>query len=279
MDGDAEPFKADSSGDLVTDAAPGTPTIQTRRIDDDVAVAVLSRPAQANALDSQLIRDLQRFVDGLLCVGSPKVIIVTGAGRHFCGGADLKERKPPGWLAELRRAFDSLSALDAITIAAINGSCMGGGFELALACDFRVAADTAMIGLPEITFGMLPAAGGGQRLSRLIGPARAKWLIMSGERLAAGQALELGILDEVVESSELMMHAESRARRLAQHAGYALRTAKGVIDDGFDRDLGPALAAEYKAIDTMASAEELKEEAQKAAQRSATYKKLLKGHQ
>lgn len=253
-------------------------TVQLAWPDEEVALLTLDRPDAGNALSTQLARDLAAAVDEVGRRPAAKALVVTGAGRMFCAGADLKETpKPPGWLDLLRRTLDDLAALPVPTIAAINGACMGGGTELALACDLRVIAAGAKIGLPEISFGALPAAGGPQRLARLVGPARAKWLVMSAARLTAEEAAAIGLVDRVAPDGEAGAQGLAVARELAVHAGYALRTAKAAIDRGAGLRLEDALDVEYRLIDTMATPEERAAEVQKAMTRSATYGRIFGG--
>jgi enoyl-CoA hydratase/carnithine racemase len=253
-------------------------TVQLAWPEDEVALLTLDRPDAGNALSTQLARDIAGAVAEVRARPVAKALVITGAGRMFCAGADLKETpKPPGWLDLLRRTFDEVADLPVPTIAAINGACMGGGTELALACDIRIIAMWARIGLPEITFGALPAAGGPQRLARLVGPSRAKWLVMSGARLSAEEAAGIGLVDRVVHDGEAMAQGLTMARELATHAGYALRTAKAAIDRGAALPLADALEAEYRLIDTMATPEERAAEMQKAMGRSATYNRIFGG--
>lgn len=251
-------------------------TVQLSWPAEALAVLTLARPEAANTLNTRLVADLRAAVACVRSTSQAKALVVTGAGKHFCAGADLREAKrPEDWLGPLRSVFDQLAGLEVASFAAINGSCMGGGLELALACDFRVAARSAKLGLPEISFGALPAAGGPQRLARLVSPATAKWLVMSGERLTAEEAERGGLVDWVVDDGEALDRALEMAHRLTLHAAYALQTAKRVIDHGLDRSLAAALEAEYAAIDGMASPDERSAEARKAMERSATYARIF----
>jgi enoyl-CoA hydratase/carnithine racemase len=244
---------------------------------ESVGVLTLRRPDAGNAISTQLATDVLAAME--LVAGRPeaKVLVVTGAGRMFCAGADLREAKGPGWIGLVRRAVTSFAEVEVPVIAAINGACMGGGTEIALACDLRVAAQGVRIGLPEIAFGALPAAGGPQRLARLVGPSRAKWLIMSAARLEAGEAAAIGLVDRAAGEGRALEEALAMADQLAVHAGYALRTAKAVIDRGADMVLPEALTMEYRSIDTMATAEERAAEVQRAMERSTTYGRIFGG--
>lgn len=239
----------------------------------------LNRPEAGNSLSSQLISDLLAGINAVRFDPSCKVLLVTGAGRFFCAGADLKEReKPASWIWEVRGAFDLLEALPMPVVALINGACMGGGTELALACDFRLAASSVSLGLPEIQFGALPAAGGPQRLLRLVGPARTKYLIMTGEPIPAPRAAQIGLVDECIDAENLSARGVEFAQLLALRAGYALGATKFVVNHGVNMALSDALALDYAVMERMATPEERLEEMQKAATRSKTYARIFSGN-
>jgi enoyl-CoA hydratase len=243
---------------------------------EGVVRITLNRPEAGNALSSALAADLSAALRWARFESGARAAVVTGSGRFFCAGADLKEKeKPPWWLWDVRAAIDYVEQVEMPVIAAINGTCMGGGLELALAADIRVAGSGVQIGLPEITFGALPAAGGPARLTRLVGPGRAKHLILTGERFTGELAHAYGIAEIVVPDDAVVAAALDLAGRIAQHAGYASRTAKYVIDRGLHLPGSAALALEYAAIDTMADDEERAAAAAAAMARSATYRKLL----
>ena len=257
-------------------SAPQWATVLVDAPGEGVARISLNRPDAGNALSSALAADLSAALRWVRFESDARALVITGSGRFFCAGADLKEReKPPWWLWDVRSAIDYVEQLEMPVIAAINGTCMGGGLELALATDIRVAGSGVQIGLPEITFGALPAAGGPARLARLVGPGRAKHLILTGERFTGEQAHAYGIAEFVVPDDAVVATALDLAGRIAQHAAYASRTAKYVIDRGLHLPGSAALAMEYAAIDTMADDEERAAAAAAAMNRSATYRKLL----
>jgi methylglutaconyl-CoA hydratase len=232
--------------------APGIVLVERR---DTAAFVTLNRPEAANALSRALVAAL---VDAFAALGAElagggdiRVVVVTGAGdKAFCAGADLKERRT--WtlddtrvfLGELNALMDAVAAFPRPVIAAINGLALGGGLELALACDLRIAAETAEVGLPEVRLGIIPGAGGTQRLVRIAGLAAAKELTLTGRRVAATRALELGIVSEVAAAGALADTAARWARELAGAAPLALAAAKRAIDDGAARPLSDGLAVE-----------------------------------
>lgn len=209
---------------------------------DRIGTIRLERPPM-NAIDGQVRDGVREAVSLAAADPSVAAVVVTGSGRAFAAGADIKEMAGLAVAdvlrlsGELQGSLDALAALGKPTVAAISGYALGGGFELALACDFRVADEKAVVGLPEITLGLLPGGGGTQRLSRLVGASRAKDLVFSGRSVAAEEALALGLVDEVVPAGEVEAAARARALRYCNGAGVALAAAKTAIDRGLDTDL------------------------------------------
>ena len=232
------------------------PFVTVERRDDGVAVVRLDRP-KMNALSSELVGQLAD-VAAELTDDPPGAVVVWGGERIFAAGADIggftKGGEGPVQLkstdearvvgAEIRRALDALAAVPRATIAAIRGYALGGGCELAMACDFRVAADDAKLGQPEILLGIIPGGGGTQRLTRLVGPARAKDIVLSGRQVGAEEALRIGLVDRVVPAAEVLDAALSWAGELARGAVAAQAMAKRAIDEGLDRPLADGLALE-----------------------------------
>ena len=240
-----------------------------------LAIVTINRPEVRNAVDRATAGELAEAFRRFDADDDLAVAILTGSGGFFCAGADLKERnRPASWIWELRRAFDLIEDLPMPTVALINGSCMGGGTELAIACDFRIALSSVSMGLPEIQFGALPAAGGPQRLLRLIGPARTKLLVMTGDHIPASKALELGLLEACVDE-DLAGAGLAFAEKLALRANYALRTTKFLVNRGINMPLRDALELDYQLIDTMGTPEERRAEREKATARNATYAKIF----
>ena len=219
--------------------------------DGGLAVLTLNRSQVLNALGVNICTEIISAAETLSADTSVRVVILTGAGeKAFCAGADLKERQGKSE-EELRahnrkifRAVQAISALPVPVIGAINGYALGGGCELALACDLRIAAETAFFGLTEVTLGIIPAAGGTQRLPRLIGRARAKELIFTGKRIDARRAEAIGLVNAVVPAAELLPEARRWADLLQRNAPLALRGAKRAIDEGSERSLAEGLELE-----------------------------------
>ncbi|MDZ7678979.1 MAG: enoyl-CoA hydratase-related protein [Acidimicrobiales bacterium] len=216
------------------------------RGDDGVAVVRLDHP-KVNALSTGLLAQL-RGVAGELTVDPPGAVIVTGGDRLFAAGADISEFGGPGEAREVggafRDALDAVAAIPRATIASVSGFALGGGCELALACDFRIASERAVFGQPEILLGIIPGGGGTQRLTRLVGPARAKDLVFTGRQVKADEALAIGLVDEVVAPEDLEARTREKAAELARGAVVAQGLAKAAIDQGLDTSLSAGLGIE-----------------------------------
>ena len=216
--------------------------------EDGVAVVRLDRP-KMNALSQDLIDELGAVARSLT-QDPPGAVVFWGGERIFAAGAEIHEFGGPDEAqaigAKFRAALDAVAAIPRATIAAITGYALGGGCELALACDFRVCAANAKLGLPEILLGIIPGGGGTQRLPRLIGPAKAKDLIFTGRHDAADEALAMGLVDRVVPAADVLSAARDYAATLARGAvaGHAL--AKDAIDRGLESELGSGLTIEQE---------------------------------
>lgn len=209
--------------------------------------------ARRNAISTAMLRELGDHLARAAADRALRAVIVTGAGdKAFCAGADLKERAamPPeavhAFHRGLRAALSGFEALPQPVIAAVNGAALGGGLELALACDLRLAAEGATFGLPEVALGIIPGGGGTQRLARLVGVARAKDLVLTARRFGAAEALAMGLVSQVVAAERLREEAFALAERVARHAPISLRQAKRAIDGGFHLPLEEALALENR---------------------------------
>ena len=221
----------------------------TLEVDGGIGTIRLDRPPM-NALNAELQTGL---IDACAEASERRdvaAVVVYGGEKVFAAGADIKEMERmsytdmvdhAGLLQEFTR---SLAAVPKPTVAAITGYALGGGCEVALACDFRVAARDAKLGQPEILLGIIPGAGGTQRLARLVGPARAKDLVFSGRFVSAEEALAMGLVDEVVEAEEVYAAAVARVRPFVGGPAYALRAAKEAIDRGLEVDLQTGLEIE-----------------------------------
>jgi enoyl-CoA hydratase len=223
------------------------------RLDFDGPVATLTvdRPDVRNALDTATVAEFHAALEEVRGHRAV-VLIVTGAGdKAFVSGADIRsirERRREDALAGINsRLMSAVEGHEAVTIAAINGYALGGGCELALACDLRIAADTAVFGLPEPTLGIIPAAGGTQRLPRIVGLGRAKEMILTGARWSAAQAREAGLVSEVVPASELMAAAHATAARVLALGPLAVRLAKAALNASSEMPLAAGLAFESTA--------------------------------
>ena len=216
-----------------------------------------------NAIGRAMLRELEERVDKLAGTPEVRVVVLTGAGdKAFCAGADLKERatmsegEVRGFLDGLRRAFRKLEQSRCVFIAALNGVAFGGGTELALSCDLRVATAASELGLTEVKLGIIPGGGGTQRLSRLIGPGRAKDLILTGRRVSAAEAFSIGLVNRLAPEGRLLEMALEVAVQIAGNAPLAVAAAKHAIDGGFNLELDEALAIEQKHYETILKTED-----------------------
>jgi enoyl-CoA hydratase len=234
------------------------PFVRVERRPDGVALVRLDRP-KMNALSAEVLRQLASVV-GELSHDPPGAVVVWGGERIFAAGADIDEFGGPEEAAEIggrfRAALDGLAALPRATIAAVNGYALGGGCELALACDFRVAAENARLGQPEVLLGIIPGGGGTQRLARLVGRARAKDLILSGRQVPADEALRIGLVDRVVGADRVLDEALGWAASFASGAVAAQGLAKQAIDRGLDGPLARGLDLEQESFSEVFSTED-----------------------
>ena len=218
-------------------------------VDGGVATIRLQRPPM-NALDAQMQDELHEVARELGERADVAAVVVYGGEKVFAAGADIKQMQAMDYAdmvqrsAALQAAFTALARLPKPTVAAINGYALGGGLELALACDFRVCSQDATMGQPEILLGVIPGAGGTQRLARLVGPARAKDLIFTGRFVPAAEALAMGLVDEVVPPGQVYEAACAKVRRYVGGPALALRAAKEAIDRGLEVDLESGLQLE-----------------------------------
>ncbi len=230
----------------MTAMAPAPEVVLT--VDGAVATVTLSRPAAMNAMGRRFADDLERALAELRAMPGLRSVMVTGAGdRAFSVGGDIKERGAMSlderWSHALRlgRCFDEIEALPVPVIAAINGYALGGGMELAVACDIRIASDRAEVGLTEVRIGVFPGAGGPVRLTRLVGKGVAKLVLFSGRRFRGPEASALGLVDLVVPHDRLMAEARSLADEIAANGPLAVQALKRLVNACYEADQGSAL--------------------------------------
>jgi enoyl-CoA hydratase len=231
---------------------------------DGIATVTFNRPP-VNALNTELVRELYWVIDGLDSDKSVKVIILTGNGKAFVAGADIAEmsRFTPLEAREFaqngHRTLYRLESCEKPIICAINGFALGGGCEIALACDIRIMAEGAKIGQPEVNLGIIPGFGGTQRLSRLVGPAFAKELVFTADAIDAAEAVRIGLVNRVVAPDKLMEIAQGMARKIAGKGPSAIRLAKTAINRGLDANLHAGNTLEIEAFGVCFSSGEPKE--------------------
>jgi enoyl-CoA hydratase len=255
------------SPDMSPDTSPDTSGATLRLdLDDAVATVTFNRPAVLNALNLRTLAELSALIERLDADPAVRVILLTGAGdKAFVAGADINElaqQTPVGGRALALRGqalFTRIERAATPVIAVINGYCLGGGCELALACTFRFAADTAQIGQPEINLGIIPGYGGSQRLPRLIGKDRAMDLILTGRRVLAADALAMGLVTRVFPAATLMSEARAFARELASKAPIAVQYAMRAINHGVESPLEQGLELEATLFGLVAATEDMKE--------------------
>lgn len=232
-------------------------------ISNHLACVTINRPDQLNSFDFETLVDLDYIVEVIKLDKEVRVVIFTGAGdKAFSAGADLKERRTLNEkevrrnVSKIRDVFTKIEELPQPTIAAINGYALGGGFELALVCDFRYGVKKATMGLTEVSWAIIPGAGGTQRLSRLIGTSRAKELILTARKIDAEQAFNLGILNKVVDEEELKDRSVALAEEIMKNGPLAVTQAKYAINYGSNVDVKTGLAIEAKAYEVIIPTED-----------------------
>jgi enoyl-CoA hydratase len=229
---------------------------KTIKLDLSGAIATLTfnRPDVLNALNPEMTRELRRALHDVTDMPDVKVLILTGAGKAFVAGADirvLKELDPleaKQFAEEGQATLFALAAMDMPVIACVNGYALGGGCEIAMACDFVCASEDAKLGQPEINLGVIPGFGGTQRLARLVGKGRAKELCMTGRMIGADEAYKMGLVTRIFPADTLVVETLKIAQMLAGKGRVALRAIKHVIDNGLDVDLKNACAMEVEAF-------------------------------
>ncbi len=218
---------------------------------DGVFLLTLNRPQSMNSVNRELLAALAEEVKAIAFDPAVRVVVITGAGeKAFCSGADLKERvtmtpiEVKQFVFTISNTFTMVENLPKPVIAAVNGFAFGGGTELAMASDIRIAAPTAVMGLTETSLGIIPGAGGTQRLARLVGKGKAKELVFLAQRLKATEALDIGLVNRVAAEGKLLDEALEMASKIKRNAPIALEMAKYAINYGSEIDLGSGLALE-----------------------------------
>ncbi len=224
--------------------------------DGNVLTATINRPERMNALNRETLAMGKKLVKDMLYDHSVRVLILTGAGdKAFCTGADLKEREGMDmsqvrlYIHTIRDTFTDIENLPQPVICAINGFALGGGLELALACDIRIASPNAIMGLTELSLGIIPAGGGTQRLPRLIGRGKAKELILTAKRVSAQEALDIGLINSIAPEGKLLEAAREVAAAICENAPIAVQQAKYAINRGIEVDIRQGLVLESDAYE------------------------------
>jgi enoyl-CoA hydratase len=233
---------------------------------EGVATLELYRPQKKNSLNTEMRHELEGCLKELANDPSVRVVVITGGAEIFCAGADISEIEGTSSAEEAYKharefqvLFDQLESLPQPTVAAVSGYALGGGCELALACDFRIASDTAKFGLPEIKIGAFPGGGGTQRLPRAIGVAKAKEMILLGDPINAEQALAIGLVLKVVAKDKLMAEVQSYAAKIAALPRLALQASKMLINKSQEIDLATGLEFEARTFGGIAHTHDLAE--------------------
>jgi enoyl-CoA hydratase/carnithine racemase len=228
---------------------------------DGIGTIRLERPPM-NALNAQVQEELRAAAADATDRDDVRAVVVYGGPKVFAAGADVKEMSEMSYTDMVARSgalqdcFTSVARIPKPTVAAVTGYALGGGCELALCCDFRVAGDNAKLGQPEILLGIIPGAGGTQRLPRLIGPAKAKDIIFTGRFVGADEALQIGLVDKVVAPDDVYIAAAALVQRYADGPAWALRAAKEAVDEGLDGTLDAGLRIERKLFASLFATED-----------------------
>ena len=230
---------------------------------DAVGIITLNRPKALNALNAQLIDELNQALSGFQEDAAIGCVIITGSDKAFAAGADIREMKDKSftdvYLGNFLSAWDRVSEFRKPMIAAVSGYCLGGGCELALMCDFIIAADTAKFGLPEITLGIIPGSGGTQRLARSIGKAKAMEMILTGRLMEAAEAESCGLVSRIVAPDKLLDEAVTTAAKIATFSQPVAMMAKEAVNRAFETSLAEGLRFERRLMHSMFALEDQKE--------------------
>lgn len=221
---------------------------------DGIAYVTISRPKAMNALSAEVLGELKTVFEQIADDPEAQIVILTGEGKAFVAGADIAQMasysgvEGQDIIRKGSRIINYIESMDKPVIAAVNGFALGGGCELAMACDIRIASEKAKFGQPEVGLGIIPGFGGTQRLPKLVGKGMSKYLIMTGEMIDAQEALRIGLVEKVVAPEKLMDTCEALARTIMSNAPIAIKTAKIAINNGIMLDTNTSIALESEAF-------------------------------
>ena len=234
-------------------------------VNDGLAIVTINRPKALNALNTDVLNELDAAFTEIENDDAVKAVIVTGEGRSLVAGADIAQMSSlnamegRAMMAKGHAVMNKIENCPKAVVAAVNGFALGGGCELSMACDIRIASSKAKFGQPEVGLGIIPGFGGTQRLSRLVGKGMAEYLILTAEIIGAEEALRIGLVERVVEPEELMEVAEKTARTIASKAPIAIKMAKSALNNGFEMDIKSASILEIESIALCFATEDQKE--------------------
>lgn len=230
-----------------------------------IGIITLNRPKTLNALNEELINELSMVMDAIGTDNEVQAVIITGGEKAFAAGGDIlfmsnaDSLQAENFVESIKSVFDKIEHLDKPVIAAISGLALGGGSELALTCDIRIAAEGSLIGQPEINLGIIPGAGGTQRLTRTVGPGWAKYMVMTGSPIDAETALKIGLITAVVPKDQLLNEAKKIAGIIVSKSPVAMKAAKKCLNYSLNVDLPSGLGYELKTWAALFSTEDQKE--------------------
>jgi enoyl-CoA hydratase len=233
---------------------------------DGIGIVTVNRPKALNALNAATVKELDQMADQLAKDDEVQVVIITGGGeKAFVAGADITEMRPMSaiagrtWAKLAQAVFNKIENLPKPVIAAVNGFALGGGNELAMACDIRIASEKAKFGQPEVSLGIPPGFAGTQRLPRLVGKGRAKELLFTGDMIDAAEAYRIGLANKVVAPEELMDAAKAMAKKIMSRAPLAVQICKSAVNEGLDVDLESGVAYEAEVFGLCFATDDQKE--------------------